>query len=160
MARLLWFIPALLILAALWGMRWAQPAPKDRGRQSPTEFDLPAYPGGFDFKSSAADPLNESVAYLVKDGSPDQVADYYRAAMTRGRYRVQAEAPMTVDLPRAHPTDPPRYTHGRRILFTSAEEDRAVLLMAIDQPLRGARTQVSLAFGPLSYYRAKGLLPR
>jgi hypothetical protein len=148
----LWFVPVGCLALAFGGLRLAQLVRSPLGQRPPEAFDLPRYPGAYAFKSYTRDPYSKSVAYLVKQASANEIADFYRKQLVGEHYRVVGDQRLRLGVPPAKEGAPPRQAPARHVLFTNREKDRVVLLTAIEQPAHGARTQVALAFGSLAYW--------
>jgi hypothetical protein len=148
--RLIWFVPIGVLIAGLIGLRMVRAEHAPRGHQSPAEFDLPTFPGGYDFKSSSGNPMSQSVAYLINGAGAVDVADYYRTAMAARGYELEQDTPLNMPVPASPGGGPTHRVPGRRLLFVGHRNNRAVMLMAVEQPLAKARTQVALMFGPIS----------
>src|SRR5205823_5542210 len=114
--RFLWFVPVIPLAVGLFGLRVVEAHRSLPGRQTPTEFGLPTFPGGFRFKSSTADPRSRSFAFLVKDRSADEVADYYRQRMKAAGYEIQEDSHATFPVPSDRPDGEPKPTPGRELV--------------------------------------------
>jgi hypothetical protein len=154
--RLLWFVPVLALAVGMVGLRMVRAEKGLPDQERPSAYGLPTFPGGYKFKSSTENPPSLSFAYLVKDANAAQIADYYRPAMAAHGYQLEQETPLNFPVPSPKGGDKADHrAPGRRLLFTNARADRAVILMAVEQPFAGAQTQVALASGSLKELSAK-----
>lgn len=146
--RLLWFVPALALAAGFVGLRVFGPHLAPAADRILARFGLPTFPGGYEFKAFTGDPRSRSVAYLVKRPA-DDVATYYRREMSTRSFRLAQDTPVQFPVPAAGRGVAHRVP-GRQLLFEDTPNNRAVVVMAVEQPVRGAHTQVAVAFGPMS----------
>lgn len=148
--RLLWFVPTIALAIGMIGLGMVQAERPASGQQTPAEFGLPTYPGSFGFLSSTADPRSKSIAFKVRQGSPQQVADYYRAEMRKRDYLVKQDQALQFPIPGAREGEILRKAPGRQLIFAHPKKAEAVVLWAVEQPFHDAPTQVALGFGPVS----------
>ncbi len=148
----LFLLPALVLAGGLTLFRVVRGG-EVKAATASAEFDCPPYPGAYRFKFAKPDPESRSVAYMVKNGTVDQIAAHYRRAMAEKGYQAGQDTPITLPAPTDKPGPGARRVRGHRLVFTSKAENRVVVLTAIEQPFQDANAQVAMVYGPLSRVR-------
>src|SRR5438067_8454951 len=98
--RILWFVPALALAAGFIALRLFGPHLPPAADTVLAHFDLPSFPGAYEFKAFTGDPRSRSVAYLVKRPAKD-VATYYSREMAARSFKLAQDNTMNFPVPSA-----------------------------------------------------------
>ena len=92
----------------------------------------------------------KTITFKLRHDNSQQVAEYYLREMSQRAYVLKLDEAVTFPVPGAKPGQILRNAPGRQLVFAHPKKQEAVMLWAIEQPIRDAKTQVALGFGPLS----------
>lgn len=123
------------------------PNPTVHDRKAPSAFGLPAYPGAAKFHSLETDAQTGSVSFSLQKDSAAEVARFYRKSLPERGWKLDWERPAreTTQVPGGKQ---PKILKGLRQSWTRAEDDRVLLLLAVDYPQKRSSAQAVLSWSP------------